>query len=814
MSIEIEIENNVLDLLNKSLEIVPFYYSYPQEFNVIPATIYLDTKTNKITKRPKVGKWRKYQTEKYPREKLRGKKHLCVVCGKISNNLIVIDFDIPKGKYATDQETNEIYNRIKKRHPKLEECTYIVRTMRGGLHFYFFLESIDVYKKLGEQGYNIKAQKTGLKTDIKGISEIDLRCEGNIVLTYPSKYKNKKYSLWLTKETFRPLKINDKQFLEILKSITITTATKIKKETKLTIGNITPIKKEKSPELFDVLLQCHKDVLSHKIDIAEYCNPKKGGTGIDEFHYWKDLFWHVWIKLKISHESLYPYLKYQSHFNKETIKTQVKYDYHNYKLPLKTKKNPDGLFIKKSTKELYPEYTKKKKKSKKKKAKDETISNYELRDMIISQNSKDKTNIITIRENDEICRRSNGVYIRKQKSFVDTQISELLEQFEIPYLPYKKQAIIDLIKTQTYHSVKEFDTNPELLNVKNGVLNLKNGKFQEHNTSDLSFIQIPVKYNPNAECPKIDKFLNEIFNKKDIPFILEFIGLCLTSEMRFQKALMLYGNGNNGKTTFLNLLVNLIGVINKSSVALSQLNKPFEGAKLEVKLVNIVSDLDSSKMTIRFFKLYVGNEWSITINRKFKEPYDIKPTAKLLYSCNAIFPEIPKDTDKGFFRKWILIECPYEFDERENLKMLDSLLTEKELSGFLNKAIEGFYRLLKRGKFDTKYTNWFDVRKIWTDKANPLNSFIESEALETGKYIDAIHDINNQFWETKRYTLKIYNEYLEEKLNVPPIQQSLLTRIITNHPKFSLAKRSIKGIQKEVYIGFKLREKRMSYKRL
>ena len=441
---------------------------------------------------------------------------------------------------------------------------------------------------------------------------------------------------------------------------------------------------------------------------------------------------------------------------------------------------------------------------------DEEISNYDLRDIIINLNSENNTNIITIRENDEICRLSNGVYKRKEISFVKTQITELLEELEIEYMPYKNDTIIELIKNQTYRSIKEFDTNPELLNLKNGVLNLKIGEFREHEPTDMFFIQNPVEYDSNAKCPKIDKFMSEVLKEEDIQFFLEYSGLCLTPEMKYQKALMLYGNGNNGKTTLLNLLVNLIGDNNKSSVPLSLLNQSFEGAKLEKKLMNLVSDLDSSKMTIRFFKLYVGNEWTITINKKYKEPYDTTPTAKLVYSCNALFPNIPKDTDKGFFRKWILMECPNEFDEKENLEILDSLITKQELSGLLNKTIKGLYRLRKRGNFEKKYMDWLYVRKVWTEKINPFNGFIEELGTE-GKYIDAIHEPDNQFWETKKYTLNIYNKYLEEKINIPTITQTLLTRIMTNHPKFSLAKRSIEGKQQEVYTGFKLREKKKAF---
>lgn len=128
------ITNEDLDLLNESIERVPFYCSYPEEFNIIPATIYFNTKQKKIIKQPKVD-WIKYQIEKYPREKLNGKKPLCIVCGKISNNLLVIDFDKNKSSKLTN---NQIYENIIQKHPLLEKSGYVVKTMNGGFHFYFF----------------------------------------------------------------------------------------------------------------------------------------------------------------------------------------------------------------------------------------------------------------------------------------------------------------------------------------------------------------------------------------------------------------------------------------------------------------------------------------------------------------------------------------------------------------------------------------------------------------------------------------------------------------------------------------------------
>ena len=335
-------EENDIDsnITTKSLE-KSTIYSYPEEFNIIPATIYFNNKQKKIIKQPKID-WTKYQTEKYPREKLKNQKHLCVVCGKISNNLLVIDFDIPKGKYATEQETNDIYNRIIKRHPKLKKCNYVVKTMRGGLHFYFFLESINVYKNLREQEINIKAQKTGLKTDIEGIKEIDLRCEGNIVLTYPSEYKGKKYELWLKKENPKPLKITNKEFLEILKSITITTTPKIKKETKLSISDINTLIPTKVDKKFKKLRTPFKDILYGKFDVEDYAEKHKK----KELIYWKFLFRELYHKCGIEPEEVYDLLKEnQPAFKLETTKTQLKHHPYTEK-PLTNEK----------LKEYFPDY--------------------------------------------------------------------------------------------------------------------------------------------------------------------------------------------------------------------------------------------------------------------------------------------------------------------------------------------------------------------------------------------------------------------------------------------------------------------------
>jgi len=344
MSLMIENENINLDLLNESLERVQPYY--PHEFNIIPATIYLDTKQNKVIKRPK-GNWKKYQMEKYPREKLKTCKQVCVVCGKISNSLLVIDFDKNKSSNLSD---NQIFKNIIAKHPLLKKSNYIIRTMNGGFHFPFFLNSISVYENLEKQKIDIKAQKTGLKTDIEGIREIDLRCEGNIVLTYPSKYKGKKYILCAKEGNLRPLKITNEQFLDILKAITIKTTPKSEKETKLTIGSHTS---KKIDSKFKKLRTPFKDILYGKIEIESYA--KKYGK--DEHVYWKFLFRELYNKCGLEPKDAYPLLKEnQPAFNLETTETQLKY--HPYTNKPLTNEKLNEYFPKYKHKEIDGKYGK------------------------------------------------------------------------------------------------------------------------------------------------------------------------------------------------------------------------------------------------------------------------------------------------------------------------------------------------------------------------------------------------------------------------------------------------------------------------
>lgn len=57
----------------------------------------------------------------------------------------------------------------------------------------------------------------------------------------------------------------------------------------------------------------------------------------------------------------------------------------------------------------------------------------------------------------------------------------------------------------------EFDSRPELLSVANGTVNLRLGTLHPHTPADMITKRLDVAYRPEAECPRWDRFLMEVF---------------------------------------------------------------------------------------------------------------------------------------------------------------------------------------------------------------------------------------------------------------------------------------------------------------
>jgi len=278
----------------------------------------------------------------------------------------------------------------------------------------------------------------------------------------------------------------------------------------------------------------------------------------------------------------------------------------------------------------------------------------------------------------------------------------------------------------------------------NGVYDTSKNTFSAFDPELYAISQIPVKYDPDAKCEKIDAFIEEVVLPEDVDKIYEITGYCLYKAYPIARFVILHGRkGSGGKSTALKLITALLGTENVSSLNIQNLvDEGFRGSSLFQKLANISGDLPSKPISdTGFIKKCTGGDL-ITIEKKFKDPFDFYNHAKLIFSANEV--PAPKYDDTGaFYRRTLLIEFPKHFpdgDPRTDGNLIEKLTTPEELSGFLNKAIAALKDLLIRGKFN-KEKNVTDRKMTYMLESNQIQYFAENFV---GIDTDPEHYITNE----------------------------------------------------------------------
>lgn len=121
----------------------------------------------------------------------------------------------------------------------------------------------------------------------------------------------------------------------------------------------------------------------------------------------------------------------------------------------------------------------------------------------------------------------------------------------------------------------DLNSNPYLINVLNGVVDLTTGKRYDADPLQYHYRQAPVVYNPRANERDVFNFLRSIMVKKDSPEetdeellrgLLRFLGSSLTGDVCNHKAAILTGSGRNGKGTLTRFLQRIYGADYSCSV--------------------------------------------------------------------------------------------------------------------------------------------------------------------------------------------------------------------------------------------------------
>lgn len=320
-----------------------------------------------------------------------------------------------------------------------------------------------------------------------------------------------------------------------------------------------------------------------------------------------------------------------------------------------------------------------------------------------------------------------GIYIRAENTIIFPEIQRILANH------INKNA-----KSETFHKIQDatskepdiFDlTPPHLIPVNNGVYNILTKELLPHSPTYYFKHKLPVSYNATAICPKIDKFLREVFTDVQLKTVEEWMGYCCYRTYMYKKALIIVGDGDTGKTTFLELLTAMIGEENKSGISLHKIaSDKFSSAQLYGKHVNIFDELSAEDVhDTANFKIATGGG-SIMGEYKYGDQFSFKNYSKLMFACNKI-PDVKDMNDEAYFNRWMVIHLEKTIKEKVT-NLIAQLTTTEELSGLFNVAMTALERLLLQDGFSYK-TSGIDTKLEMMRSASALANFVTEKIVKT-----------------------------------------------------------------------------------
>lgn len=266
---------------------------------------------------------------------------------------------------------------------------------------------------------------------------------------------------------------------------------------------------------------------------------------------------------------------------------------------------------------------------------------------------------------------------------------------------HKIKAMLDLAGAELPVTPSQLDTDPWLLNLQNGTLDLRTMELLKHDPSNLITKLVPVDYDQDAECPLWDSFLNRIIDGNDdlILFLQKAVGMSLIGEQREHVLFILYGTGANGKSTFLNTIRSLLGDYSMETptetlMAKRQDTIPCDVARLRgSRFVSAVEAGEGRRLNEVLIKQLTGND-TVAARYLYGEYFEFAPQFTLFMATNH--KPIIKGTDHAMWRRIRLIPFQVSIPEDEQDKELPAKLL-KEGSGILLWALSGLMTWEREG---------------------------------------------------------------------------------------------------------------------
>lgn len=285
---------------------------------------------------------------------------------------------------------------------------------------------------------------------------------------------------------------------------------------------------------------------------------------------------------------------------------------------------------------------------------------------------------------------------------------EYIESAMIEHIPglsrSKRQEVLSYLSLLVSKESRVSDAN--FIAFKNGVLNVADDTFNEFSPEYIITNKIPHNYNPDAQSDLLDNVMNKFAcgDENVYKLLYQAVGYCFYRRNELRKSFFLLGEKRNGKSTFLDLVGNLLGEDNTANLDLCEIGDRFRTAELNGKLANIGDDINDEWVsnTATFKKVVSGD--IVTVERKGKDPFKLRSFAKFFFSANSL-PRLGRGKDSSaVLDRLVIIPFDAKFtkdDEDYDPFIKYKLRNEDVMEALIAKAIPALREVLINQEFST-----------------------------------------------------------------------------------------------------------------
>lgn len=257
------------------------------------------------------------------------------------------------------------------------------------------------------------------------------------------------------------------------------------------------------------------------------------------------------------------------------------------------------------------------------------------------------------------------------------------------------QAMIDLARSE--HGIpiatNELDQESYLLPVKNGWVNLRTGKLEEPRKEVILTLGSDVEFDPYAQCPRWEKFINEVAggNQELANYLKIACGYAAVGNPKERAIFLILGPGRNGKSVFLEIISKVLGTLACKTPFETLLVRqgtqiPADIARLRAKRLVYAGEAPRERaFNAALVKELSGRE-TLTARHLYKEFFEFTPRFVLFLGTNHL-PRVDS-SDEAMWDRLRVIPFNQRFiGKNENKNLLSELWEERQ--GILNWIVQG-----------------------------------------------------------------------------------------------------------------------------